>query len=213
MIKIAIFDFDGTLADTLPFYTLAYKQALIAIGVKKTDKEVVGLCFGKKEDVVCKSLGLPDKTALFSESYFTAVETLFKKAKLFPDTLKIIQYLRKKNIKIAIVTFAYRWYIDQMITQFNLNSLVDLILSTEDVANPKPNPESVYKVSEHFKVSPTETIVVGDSTSDILMAKNAGSKSVLMFPKDYNRYYNFLELKKTNPDFIIQELSELTRFI
>ena len=213
MIKAVLFDFDGTLANTLPFYVRAYKKALKQIGFELKEEEIVKQCFGKKEDIICAKLGLPEKTAEFAKSYFEGVKTLFKTAELFPDTLKTIEYLRKRNIKIAIITFAYRWYISKMMNQFELSPLIDLIISTDDVKEPKPNPESVFKTAHYFNVQPGETMVVGDSKSDILMAKNAGSKSFLMFPKDYTRFYDFAELQKTNPDFTISSINELTQYV
>ncbi|MFH0772737.1 MAG: HAD family hydrolase [bacterium] len=209
MIKAVLFDFDGTLADTLPFYIKAYDVALRACGLSKSDKEIVENCFGKRVEDTCTYLGIAEKTEKFSTAYFDAVKILFKDAKLFGDTIKTLHYLQENNIKLAIITFAYRWYINQMMKQFNLISLVDLIISADEVTKPKPDPEAIYKATTLFKIKPEDTMVVGDSKSDILMAKAAKSKSVLIFPKDYSRYYDFEDLKKTNPDFTVQNVGNI----
>jgi len=209
MIKAVLFDFDGTLVNTLPYYLEAYDKALKQIGFNIEKKNIAEICFGKKELDVCKSLGVPEKTEQFANAYFLAVKDSSKKAPLFSDSIEILKYLRSKNIKTVIITFAYRWYIDGMINHHNLNKYIDLVISQNDVKQSKPNQEAILKVTDIFKIQPNETLVVGDSKSDILMGKNAGSKTALFTKKEYDLFYSFDDLKKTNPDYIIEELSEL----
>lgn len=213
MIKVAIFDFDGTLADTLPYYLKSYHTALKKIGFSFPDREVAKRCFGKKEEIICTSLGVPEKTTEFRQLYFDAVKESFKEAKLFKGTVNVLAGLREKNIKIVIVTYAYRWYIDSMISQFKLNNLIDLVISNDDIKNPKPDPEAIFKTCNVLSVSPYECLVIGDSGSDMKMASAAGSKSALIHPVSYDLFYNLEELKKTNPNFIIQNISELREIL
>lgn len=213
MIKAILFDFDGTLADTLPFYIKAYDAALQSVGFKFNEKEIAKHCFGKSESVICKTLGVPDKTEEFAQAYFSAVKELFKKAPLFEDTISILNFLKDHNIKIIVITFAYRWYIDQMIKQYKLERYFDFILSTDDVVNIKPHPEAVLTAITKLKVRPEETLVIGDSKSDILMGKAAGSKTILFTRKEYDLFYSFDELKKINPDFIVTNLSQIKKLV
>lgn len=213
MTKALLFDFDGTLADTLPFYIQAYDSALRTIGFTLPEKEIVKLCFGKKEGVVCKALNVPEKTELFRTTYFDGVKTKFKDAPLFDGVLELFSILKKKNIKIGIITFAYRWYIDQMVAQYGLSQYVDMVISTDDVKNPKPDPEAVLSFCTRFDLSPEDCIVVGDSKSDIVMAKSAGSMAILMHPKHYDLFYNLEDLKTSNPTHIVEHISEVSAFI
>ncbi|MCX6730698.1 MAG: HAD family hydrolase [Candidatus Roizmanbacteria bacterium] len=213
MIKAVLFDFDGTLADTLPYYIKAYHKALDTIGFHFSDEEVIKQCFGVKEYIICEKLGVPKKTEEFTRSYFDAVKTLLKNALLFKDTIPTLIHLKEKGIKIAVITYAYRWYIDLMIAQFNLAPFVDLSISADEVLKPKPDPEAILKATTFFHIKPEETIMIGDSKSDILMGKTAGSKSILMHPNGYERYYDYSELKKSKPDFIVQNLHELIALI
>jgi len=213
MIKAVIFDFDGTLVDTLPFYIKAYDQALKKIGFKFTDKKIVQICLGKKEDVICKFLKKPEKTEEFTQAYFQSVKKLFKKATLFEDTIETLNFIKDKKIKMIIITFAYRWYINQMLDQYKLRDYFDFIISTDDVVHAKPDPEAVLKATDKLKIKPKETIVVGDSKNDILMGKSAGSITVLLTKKEYNLFYNIDEIKKINPNHIIYKISELKKLI
>ncbi|MFZ2026068.1 MAG: HAD family hydrolase [Microgenomates group bacterium] len=213
MTKALLFDFDGTLADTLPFYIQAYDSALRTIGFTFPEKEIVKLCFGKKEDVVCKALNVPEKTELFRTTYFDGVKTKFKDAPLFDGVLELFTILKEKDIKIGIITFAYRWYIDQMVAQYGLSQYVDMVISTDDVKNPKPDPEAVLSFCTRFDLSPADCIVIGDSKSDILMGNAAGSRSVLFHPSTYELFYNKNELLQANPKNVIQTIPELQAYL
>lgn len=208
--KAFLFDFDGTLADTLPFYVKAYRKALTDIGFPHfQDKDIVSLCFGKKEQVVCDTLGVSNKVNEFSSSYFQAVRELFPRAQLLPGARELLMTLKEKQIKSAIITFAYRWYIDSMVEQYSLENLVDQVISADDVTHPKPHPEAVLKVCSTYLIQPNECVVVGDSKSDILMAKSAGASSILVHLPSYDLFYNLSILKQSKPDKIINSLSEI----
>lgn len=213
MIKAVLFDFDGTLANTLPFYIKAYDAALRSVGFILDEKGVAKTCFGKNEYLICKDLGIPEKTEAFTQAYFSAVKNLFKLAPLFDDTIEVLDFLKNHNIKIIVITFAYRWYIDQMMSQFQLKTYFDFIISADDVINPKPHPESVLRAIDKLSITAQETLVVGDSKSDILMGKAAGSKTVLFTHKEYDLFYSFDELTKTNPDFVVTNLSQIKNLV
>jgi len=106
MIKVVLFDFDGTLANSLPYYVKAYDKALQKFGFKFTEKEIGQKCFNKKEEFICQSLGIPEKTEEFRKAYFDAVNELSKEVKLFDDSTETLDFLIHKDIKIVIITFA-----------------------------------------------------------------------------------------------------------
>lgn len=71
----------------------------------------------------------------------------------------------------------------------------------------------MIKACKVFQVEPENCLVVGDSGSDIKMAKAAGSKSVLLHPPTYDLFYNLEDLKKISPDFIIGDVKEIGKIL
>ena len=62
-----------------------------------------------------------------------------------------------------------------------------------------------------LKVSVNSSLVIGDSKRDMLMAKAACAKSALFLPEKHKLFYDFNELKKTNPDFTFSKFGELKK--
>ncbi len=209
MFKAVLFDFDGTLADTLGMYIKAYRRVLTHYGFNFADEEIVSKCFGKKEKDICEAAGIPDQAEEFRKMYYAFKHDLLVENKLFPDTLDVLKHFHRNGVKMGVATFASRWYIDKMVDQLDIRRFFEQILSFDDVKNPKPDPEMVTKLCETLGVRPEDSLVVGDSKGDILMGKAAGAKTALFFPKENELFYQLEELKKTEPDFTISNLKEL----
>lgn len=63
--------------------------------------------------------------------------------------------------------------IEKVLEYYGLTGLFDIVVSSLDVQKPKPDPESIYKVLDFFKVSPKQAIYVGDSLVDCQTARAA----------------------------------------
>lgn len=209
MIKAMFFDLDGTLVDTLPLYIRSYDRALRELGVVLSDKEIVATCFGQTEADICRSLGLPNKVEQFTATYFSGVKQHFKEAKIFPGVMDCIDWARKQGIKLGIISFAYNWYVDGMVEALELRPYFEIILGHNDVSKPKPDPESIMLACNKLSMSPEETVMIGDSSSDIKMGKAAGSQTVLYHPTEYSLFYNLETLMESKPGKCIKDYSEL----
>ncbi|MFC1711250.1 HAD family hydrolase [Patescibacteria group bacterium] len=210
MIKAILFDFDGTLADSLPLYIKAYDRTLKHFKFQFPDKKIVNTCFSKSEELICKNLNIKD-VHTFKEIYFSAVSEFYKNIKLFPGVLKDLKFYQRKKIKLAICTFAYRFYIDKMLNKLDLTKYFELILSSDDVLKTKPNPEMAQKACQALKIKCSSSLMVGDSKGDILMGNAAGCKTILFFPKNYQNIYDYEKLKTTNSDFIIEDIGQIKK--
>jgi HAD superfamily hydrolase (TIGR01549 family) len=71
-----------------------------------------------------------------------------------------------------------------------LQEFFDIIISAQDVAHPKPHPESFLKIFQHFDIEPEEALYFGDSTVDQEFARNCGVPFVAFRnPKLHADYY------------------------
>jgi HAD superfamily hydrolase (TIGR01549 family) len=213
MTKAILFDFDGTLVDTLPFYLKAYDRALKHFGFFFTDKEIVQKCFGKTETEICQSLNIPGQNKKFAELYFAGVDDFFKDAPLFSGVKELLELCFEKNIELGIVSFAYRWYVDRMLELLDLTRYFEVVIGFDDVKNPKPHPEAVLTASRKLSVLPTETLVIGDSKSDILMGNAAGATTILHHPQSFELFYDLNVLLKSKPDHVVKDFAEIEKIV
>lgn len=214
MINAVLFDIDGTLINSLGNYLQAYKETLHHYGFSFSDEEISNNCFGHTEEAICKELEIPDKTEEFRSLYFSNVKKGLPSIELFPDAIYTLKQLKEKQIKIALITFAHNWYITELSKLFNLNNYAQIKIGFNDVTNSKPDPEAVNKTCQIFEIQNEEALVVGDSKSDILMGKNARSKTALYIPEENKMFYDFSKLvSESDPDFIIKTLKEILNLI
>ncbi len=89
--------------------------------------------------------------------------------------------------------------IDRVIRYHGLEGIFDIIISSLDVNNPKPHPESLFRIMKFFEISPSNTFYVGDSTVDQQTARAAGvvfiSYKNKLLEADYH-VYSMMEIAK-----------------
>lgn len=86
------------------------------------------------------------------------------------------------QLPIAIATTADRDYVRHILEREQLSSLVRLVLTDDDVSQPKPAPEMLLAISNALSIEPQQLLVIGDTESDLEMARAAGCSCVLMEP-------------------------------
>jgi HAD superfamily hydrolase (TIGR01549 family) len=214
MIKAICYDLDGTLVDTLPGYLKSYDSVLRKFEIYLPTTEVVKYCFGKTEENICKSLQIENKTEEFRNLYFEAVKKYnVKKNNLFDGVIETLKNNKKNKYHLGLISFAYRWYVDEMVKRLGILKYFDVIIGFDDVKKAKPDSESIFLAGKRLKVSPSEILMIGDSGSDIVMGNGAGSNTVLFNPDSYDVFYNLEMLKNTKPKYIVKNYSELDHLL
>ena len=181
-LRAVIFDLDGVIVDTMPFHARAWQDTFKTYGIKVTKKEIY-LREGEKWDKtffeIVKKHGFkitPDiKKAVFKHR-----ENVFKnilKIKIFKDAPPLIKYLKKKGLKLAIVTGTPRKEVKRILPR-TLYKLFDVIMPSDEVKHGKPHPEPFLKALKALKVKASEAIVIENAPNGITSAKRAGLKVI-----------------------------------
>lgn len=91
------------------------------------------------------------------------------------DLTKIFKTLRTNGVKTAVCTMDSRYGTMTALDSLGLTSMVDMIVCGDDhTSKPKPAPDNALNICKQLNVSPTETVVVGDTTADTGMGRSAG---------------------------------------
>lgn len=202
-----LFDWDGCLAKTLQIHLDAYKDTFAEYDIFPTDVEVTKQVFGDWNGPA--KLGVED-VPTFTDAYLARVVQHFAEAPLYPHALETVKKLKKAGKKIALVTTSTVKLIKPALKKTKMEKYFEFVLAAEDVKEHKPAPEIINKSLAKWKAPKEESIIIGDSKSDLGAANNAKIDAVLFSPKDHDIFYDEKELTETyKPTFVIDDHKEL----
>lgn len=172
--KLIIVDLDGTLVDTKDVNYNAYKEAIAPFGYQIDYQYYCDFCNGRHYLDFLPQITTTDQDILMKihNAKKKAYSKYVNKAVLNERLVDIIRSLRG-NYKTAIVTTASKDNCYEILKQFDLTELFDLVLTHDDIAKSKPDPEGYLLAMAYFGVSPKETIIFEDSDVGLEAAKRS----------------------------------------
>lgn len=184
MIKLVIFDVDGTLVDSETVYINSALETCKRYGYKFTIDDIKSIIGQTKDAIregICKIGGPNFDYDLYLKRKDEIAKELLKAHyyDLKPGVMDILNYCKENNIKMAIATSTYKEVHTEILSKLNILDYFDYKVFGDEIKNSKPNPEIYLKVVEHFKdIKKDEMIIFEDSNNGVLSAYNAGIKVV-----------------------------------
>ena len=133
----------------------------------------------------------------------------YEEAEIESDVHSTLSTLLAKNYKIAIFTNNSRKLTTYGMLKFDLNKYTDCIITRDDVARAKPNPEGLMKIINHYNISREQTIFIGDSWLDAETAQVADIDFIYFGDNSAPG----TRRKKIEVSRIINKLSDLLNYI
>jgi beta-phosphoglucomutase len=180
-IKAVLFDMDGVLIDAQEWHYEALNEVLLIFGYQITremhEERYDGLTTLKKLQMLTNEVGLPEHIHEMINRVKQDRTLRIAAQKCFPNVSHqvLISKLRYKNIKVGVVTNSIRQTTEFMLTYAGLLDSVDVLVTNQDVQDPKPNPECYFTAMEILGVLPEETVIIEDSPYGIMAAKASGA--------------------------------------
>jgi pyrophosphatase PpaX len=210
--RAVLFDFDGTLAPSLPLWIKAYQIALRHYGMFLSEEEIAARCLFRDWDKVAAEFGVFTGEEI-RISVDAGLKEAFAEAVLFPLAQPLIEHCRLHDLQVALVTSAPRHLIVDVLGRLLVHDLFDFVVCGDDVPNYKPHPEPVLTTLAALKREPHEAIMIGDSYVDILAGKAAGTSTALYLPDSGSSLHDVQRLRDSGPDHIFSDHSELAELL
>jgi len=184
--QLYLFDFDGTLFDTLETSKYVFRKAYEYLGIPLNEDEV--LQFTREPiPVSYKRMGAPvEKYDAFMaqiEKYLNTTQESIDLTDIYDDTYDTIIDLRMDEADLGIVTSNNVPHVRDILRKFDMQKdFFTVLVGNREAPNPKPSPEPILKALEmiNYKGDKKDVCYVGDSLNDCLSAVNAGVVPILL---------------------------------
>lgn len=213
MIKNIIFDFDGTLVDTSPVILQTMRATISEMGLPQLSEKEYRATIGLRLAEIPAAL-YPEKTGL-SDTYVETYTRLFWQFNRpdanipYPFMAETLKKLSEMGVGMAIASSRGKASLVAFLEQTGVRELIALVVGGEDVKEGKPSPEAVFTILSRLGWEAEATIVVGDTTFDLDMARAAGIRSCGVTYGNHTRS----QLLSSGPAWVVDSLPELVRLI
>lgn len=180
MITTALFDFDGTLADTNQLIINSFKHIYSVYKNIDCSEEYILSTFGEPlHTSILRDFGSYNYEEVMS-CYRDYQHDRFNKEVILYDTVpETLEYLKNRKIKMGIVTSRMRSSTLNALKNFKIDKYFDVVISADDTENHKPHKEPLLMALNKLNSSASESLYIGDSKYDMECAINAQSTPVL----------------------------------
>ena len=213
MTRLVILDFDGTLADTQPLILSSLHRTIRELHLPPcTDEQCKSIIGLPLKECFTALLGVDDPTAercadvyrrVFDEDNHPGTVTLF------PYVIETLNALHDQGLLMAICSSRGRPTLEAFVKDFQLQELVAMVVSANDVQHAKPHPEPVRTILKQLNVPPAEALMVGDASYDILMGARAGCRTCGVTYGNQSA----ADLSEAGADCLIDDFADLLRIL
>jgi beta-phosphoglucomutase len=186
LIRALCFDLDGTLLNTELLKSISYGQAIhelqpaISVDQVKADfKEVVGRTREYVSHWMVERYRLKTTWQKVAELRGRYYERMLQdhgtlRDSIYAPTMDLLETAREAFCKVSLVTMSHRPQVDIVLDALEIGEAFDVVLTREDVSEPKPDPEIYLQAATLLEVEPAECLVLEDSMPGIESALAAG---------------------------------------
>ncbi|OXL21796.1 phosphoglycolate phosphatase [Psychrobacter sp. DAB_AL32B] len=219
--QLLIFDFDGTLIDSVPDLADATNAMLTTLGkqpypidtirnwVGNGSRMLVERALVGKIEVLEEEL-TQEETDHAEQVFFDAYKNLSgSKTVAYPDVDSGLKKLQAAGFKLALVTNKPIRFVPKILQSFGWQDLFSEVLGGDSLPVKKPDPAPLLHVCEALGLTPVQAVMIGDSRNDILAGQNANMDTLgLSYGYNYGQ-----DIRELNPTAAFDSFAALVEYI
>ena len=215
---MVLIDVDGTLVDSVPDLAFCVDEMMKQLDMPVYGEAVVREWVGNgvirlTERALCNDLnGYPEQALfdkampIFNELY---AENTSKRSELYDGVTEGMAFLKECGFKIGCVTNKATQFTIPLLKDLGLHDEFETIICGDTLEKKKPDPAPLLHAAQQLGVKPEESLMLGDSQSDVKAARAAGFNIICM---SYG-YNHGEDIRNYNPDVVIDSMTELSDYI
>ncbi len=184
--RALIFDLNGTMINDMEFHKRAWSEILNKdLKAELSPEQVKSQMYGKNSELLDRVFGKGRFTEDELEYWSHEKEIRYQKAylphlRLIKGLQELLDKAQGHNIPMAIGSAAISFNIDFVLDNLDIRKYFSVIVSADDVAISKPDPETFLKAAELLNTEPSGCLVFEDAPKGVEAAERAGIKSVVL---------------------------------
>ncbi len=219
--QLLIFDFDGTLIDSVPDLADATNTMLEQLGKPTYSLDIIKGWVGNgsrllveralvgKTEVVTGQLTIEEANhaeQIFLQAYNT-IET--SKTVAYPDVDKGLRQLKEAGFTLALVTNKPIRFVPKILESFDWQDLFSEVLGGDSLPVKKPDPTPLLQTCETLNFTIEQAYMIGDSINDMLAGQNAGIDTLaLSYGYNYGK-----DIRDSNPNQAFDNFADLLNYL
>jgi phosphoglycolate phosphatase len=212
--KMILIDVDGTLVDSVPDLAYCVDEMMDRLGMPLRGEAAVRQWVGNgverltRRALINQLDGEPDEALfekampIFMELY---AENTSKRSCLYPGVEEGLAYLKQAGFRLGCVTNKAEQFTVPLLTDLGVIDNFEIVVSGDTLPRKKPDPMPLLHAAEQLGVTPAESMMLGDSMSDVKAARAAGFQIICM---SYG-YNHGVDIRDSDPDAVIDSMAEL----
>lgn len=219
--QLLIFDFDGTLIDSVPDLADATNAMLTTLGkdtypldtirnwVGNGSRMLVERALVGKIEVLEDELTV-EETEHAEQVFFDAYKNLSdSKTVAYPNVDSGLRHLKEAGYTLALVTNKPIRFVPKILESFGWTSLFDMVLGGDSLTTKKPDPAPLLHVCDKLGVMQDKAVMIGDSRNDILAGQNAKIDTLgLSYGYNYGQ-----DIRDLNPTAAFDDFATLVKYL
>jgi sugar-phosphatase len=195
-IHAVIFDMDGLLVDSEPWWRVAETNIFGKLSVSPGEEDFERMMGNRIQEVITSwhaKHPWPDFSLekTMNEIVDEVGRLVTENASLMPGVIEALEFFKAKNIPIALASSSPLRLINRLITNYNIAHYFVIVRSAEFEQRGKPSPDVFLTTAKALNVAPENCLVFEDSHNGVLAAKAAGMLCVAVPSPDHIAHERF----------------------